>query len=174
MCNLLNDPERLRVGLEEHLIAEREAMRYGEPEKEINARLDKLSELEQERRGYQRLAARGHMTDEELDEAMGELEESRRTMQRELEALEGRRKAMEDLERDSDAILESYATMVREELDALLPEDRHKIYKMLRLTATLYPDRPIMVTRAFVGGLRVGESETAPFCRAAQITSIYR
>jgi hypothetical protein len=36
----------------------------------MNAWLDKLSELDQERRGYQRLAARGHMTDEELDEAM--------------------------------------------------------------------------------------------------------
>ena len=51
-------------------------------------------------------------------------------MQRDLEALEGRCKAIEDLERNRDAILESYASMVREELQALLPEDRHRIYKM--------------------------------------------
>jgi hypothetical protein len=53
--------------------------------------------------------------------------------------------------------------MVREELDALLPKDRHRIYKMLRLTVALYPDRSISVTGAFVGDLEVGNSETAPF-----------
>jgi hypothetical protein len=84
-------------------------------------------------------------------------------VQRDLEALEGRCKAIEDLERNRDAILESYASMVREELQALLPEDRHRIYKMLRPTVTLYPDRRITVTGAFVGDLKVGRSETAPF-----------
>jgi hypothetical protein len=140
--DLLKDPERLRVGFEERVKAEREAIRHGAPEK-----------------GSQRLAARGYMT----DEARGELKESRRTVQRDLEALQGRCKVIEDLERNRDAILESYASMVREELQALLPEDRHRIYKMLRPTVTLYPDRRITVTGAFVGDLKVGRSETAPF-----------
>lgn len=161
VCELLKDPESLRVGLEEHIRTEREAMQYRDPDKEMNVWLDKLSQLDQERRGYQRLAARGHMTDEELDEAMGELEESRRAVKRELDALEGRRKVIDDLEKDCDAILESYAGIVREELDALGPEDRHRIYKMLRLRVTLHPDRPMMVTGAFVGDLEVGELVTA-------------
>jgi hypothetical protein len=139
-------------------------MRYGDPEKEMNAWLDKLSELDQERRGYQRLAARGHMTDEELDEAMRELEESRRTIKSELEALEGRSKVIEDLERGRDAILESCARMVREELDALPPEDRNQIYKMLRLEVILHPDRPISITGAFVADPDVVYSGTAPSC----------
>ena len=84
-------------------------------------------------------------------------------MQRDLEALQGRCKVIEDLERNRDAILESYASMVREELQALLPEDRHRIYKMLRPTVTLYPDRRTTVTGAFVGDLKVGRSETTPF-----------
>ena len=96
MCELLKDPERLRVGLEEHIRTQRETTRNGDPEKEMNVWLDKLSGLDQERRGYQRLAARGHMTDEELDEVMRELEESCRTIKRELE---GRSKLIEDLER---------------------------------------------------------------------------
>jgi len=140
--DLLKDPERLRVGFEERVKAEREAIRHGVPEK-----------------GSQRLAARGYMT----HEARGELKESRRTVQRDLVALQGRCKVIEDLERNRDAILESYASMVREELQALLPEDRHRIYKMLRPTVTLYPDRRITVTGAFVGDLKVGRSETAPF-----------
>jgi DNA repair exonuclease SbcCD ATPase subunit len=137
-------------------------MRYRDPEKEMNAWLNKLSELDQERRGYQRLAARGHMTDEELDEAMSELEESRQTGKRELEALEGRNKVIEDLEKDRDAILEAYARMVREELDTLSLEDRQRIYKMLRLRVTLHPDQPMTVTGAFVGDLDVGKLEMAP------------
>ena len=52
--DLLKDPERLRVGFEERVKAEREAIRHGAPEK-----------------GSQRLAARGYMT----DEARGKLKE---------------------------------------------------------------------------------------------------
>ena len=37
-----------------------------------------LSEVEAERRGYMRLAAKGRPTDEELDEALSELEDTRR------------------------------------------------------------------------------------------------
>ena len=114
------------------------------------------------------------MTDEELDEAMSELEESRRIIKSELEALEGRSKAIEDLERDRDAILESCAGMVREELDILPPEDRNRIYKMLRLQVTLHPEQPVSVTGAFVGNLGVGELGTVPSCRPPQIVSIYR
>jgi len=161
---LLKDPERLRVGLEEHIRTQQEATRRGDPEKEMNAWLDKLSELDQERRSYQRLAARGHMTDKELDEAMRELEESRRTIKSELEALEGRSRIFEDLERGRDAILESYARMLREELDVLSAEDRNRIYKMLRLEVILHPDRPISITGAFATNPDVVNAGTAPSC----------
>jgi hypothetical protein len=43
------------------------------------------------RRGYLRLAAKGRMTDEDLDEALAELEETREAAQRELETLKHRR-----------------------------------------------------------------------------------
>jgi hypothetical protein len=38
----------------------------------MNAWLEELAEVEQERRGYLRLAAKGRMTDAELDRALGE------------------------------------------------------------------------------------------------------
>jgi t-SNARE complex subunit (syntaxin) len=49
--------------------------------------LNKLSEAEQERRGYLRLAAKGQMTDEELDEALSEFEDTRKMAEMELEAI---------------------------------------------------------------------------------------
>ena len=71
--------------------------------------LEKLSEVEQERRGYLRLAAKGYMTDDDLAEALVELEETRVAAETELRAIRGRKVALEELERDRDALLESYA-----------------------------------------------------------------
>ena len=70
----------------------------GHPEQEAKAWLEKLSEIDQERRGYLCLAAKGRITDEELDEALTELEETREAAERELEALRSRRKTLGELE----------------------------------------------------------------------------
>ena len=69
---LLKDPERLRTGLD-RLIKQERAGTRGNPDREANAWLEQLSEVEQERRGYLRLAAKGHMTDDDLAEALTEL-----------------------------------------------------------------------------------------------------
>jgi site-specific DNA recombinase len=76
VSSLLKDPERLKAGLEEMIAAESAGMR-GDPEHEAKLWLEKLSDAEQERRGYLRLAAKGHMSDEELDEALAELKDTR-------------------------------------------------------------------------------------------------
>jgi hypothetical protein len=73
ISRLLKNPERLRAGLDEMIEQERAGMR-GDPDQEAASWLERLSEAEQERRGYLRFAAKGHMTDEELDEALAELE----------------------------------------------------------------------------------------------------
>jgi predicted metal-dependent peptidase len=67
------------------MIEEERAGMSGDPDREAKAWLERLSEVETERRGYIRLAAKGHMTDEELDEALSELDDVRRTAERELE-----------------------------------------------------------------------------------------
>ena len=41
----------------------------GNPDQEAASWLEKISEVEQERRGYPRFAAKGHMGDDELEEA---------------------------------------------------------------------------------------------------------
>ena len=92
--------------------------------------------MEQERRGYLRFAAKGHMTDEEL----AELEEIRMTAEDELALIRGRKENLEELERDRDALLESYAEMTPEGLDALTPEERRQVYGMLRLRVEVAAD----------------------------------
>ena len=41
--------------------------------------LERLAEIDQERRGYLRLAAKDRLTDEELDEVLADLEDARET-----------------------------------------------------------------------------------------------
>jgi hypothetical protein len=157
---LLKDPERLRAGLEELIEQERAGTR-GDPDREANAWLEKLSEVEQERRGYLRLAAKGHMSDDDLGEALAELEETRPTTERELAAIRGRQAALEELERDRDALLESYAGMMPEALDSLAPEERSQIYGMLRLKVDVSAGGTMQARGVLSAGLPVCENRLA-------------
>jgi hypothetical protein len=118
----------------------RSAGTRGDPDQEAASWLEKLSGVEQERRGYLRFAAKGHMTDEELDEELAELEEIRMTAEDELAVIRGRKENLEELERDRDALLESYAEMTPEGLDALTPVERRQVYGMLRLKVEVATD----------------------------------
>jgi hypothetical protein len=80
------------------------------------------------------------MTDEELDETLAGLEETRMTAEDELAAIRGRKEILEELERDRDALLESYAEMTPEALDALTPGKRRQVYGILRLRVEVAAD----------------------------------
>jgi site-specific DNA recombinase len=132
---LLRDPERIRAGLDQ-LIEEERIHAGRNPERDAEFWSRKITEVEVERRGYHRLTAKGHMTDEELAEALAELDETRETAERELEAARARGEALQRLEHDKEALMETYAGMVSETLEDLAPEERHRIYKLLRLTVS--------------------------------------
>ena len=50
--------------------------------------------------------------------------------------------------------MESYAGMVGETLEDLAPEERHRIYKLLRLGVRFRPEWPLEITGVFA---QVGE-----------------
>ncbi len=50
--------------------------------------------------------------------------------------------------------MESYAGMVSDTLEDLVPEERHRIYKLLRLGVRFRPDWPLRITGIFA---QVGE-----------------
>ena len=160
VSGMFGDPDQLRADLERMMELEHEGMR-GDPQREAKAWLDKLTEVDQERRGYQRLAAKGRMTNEELDEALAELEETRITAERELEALKSRREHLESLERDKEALLETYVALAPEALGSLTPEERYQIYKMLRLRVVVNLDGTLEISGTLVDGLGVCTSEAS-------------
>jgi site-specific DNA recombinase len=138
-AGLLKDPERLRVGLDEMIEAERAGMR-GDPEAKARAWLDRLASLDAKRSRLQDMAAEGHLTFQELGAKLRELEEQRATTEEELNKVRLHRARIEDLERDRDTLLAEYAGMIPEALDELTGEERHQIYRMLRLQAYFHPD----------------------------------
>ena len=150
VSRLLKDPERIREGLES-LVEEERAGMLGDPQRQVKAWLKKLSEMDSKRSRFQDMAAEGLITFEELRSKLEEAEQTRERAEAELEALNRRRENIEELERDKDAMMESYAGMVPEELDDLTSEERHQIYKMLRLQVSVGPDMPPEVSGAFGG-----------------------
>ena len=84
---------------------------------------EKLSELELERRNYQRLAARGSMFDRELDEALADVDDQREAVEVELRASEDRAAEAERLRaaRDSLAAHDPVHSTWYEDPDAVMP-----------------------------------------------------
>ena len=146
VSGVLKDPRWIHVGMDT-LIEHKRAEMRGDPEGVAKAWLERIAEVDQERRGYLRLAAKGRITDAELDEAFAELEETRQAAEQELEAIRGRWQEVE--ERDRDALLASWSSAVPANLDKLTSEKRNALYHTLRLE--LKP-------------CEEGYEVTAPFC----------
>jgi hypothetical protein len=156
----LTDPDQLRGDLERMIELERSVAR-GDPDREAMHWLEKLSGADEERRGFLRLAARGRITDKELDEELAVLEETRQTARRELAVLQNRKERIAALKRDRDTVLEDYAGRTPDALEALGSEERHRLYKMLRLSVKIHPDGSAEVAGAF--------SESADFLRTDSV-----
>jgi len=161
VSDLMKDPAQLGEDLE-RMIEMEESGLHGDSELEVKAWLDKLAELGQMRRGFQEQAARGYMTFNELGAALDELEEARRTAERELAALQSRREALAQLELDKEVLLEHYARIAPEALDSLTLEERHRLYKMLRLEVAVRPNSSLEIRGVFGERTSLSDSELVP------------
>jgi len=90
----------------------------------------------------------GHMTDEELGEALAELEVTRQAADKELRAVSSRQEILQQVECDKEALMHSYAAMTPDALDALDSEERHHIYKLLKLKVLVSADGSLQIIGA--------------------------
>ena len=102
------------------------------------------------------------MTLGELRAKLADLEETRATIERELKGLQGRQEHLKSLERDKDALLKSYAKMAPEALDSLSGEERHQLYKMVRLKVVANVDGTLEVSGFFGSGVGSWETSSTP------------
>src|SRR5215213_6785382 len=92
------------------------------------------------RGGYQELKAKGLMTIEEVGVRLEELETTRRSASDKLEAIRRWSERLAGLEQDRDTLMEFYTGAVPEELERLEPEERRRVYGMLRLEVLVRPE----------------------------------
>ena len=109
-----------------------------------------------------------------LKEKLTALEERRAVAERELLAIEGRKEELKQLEWDRDTVLAYYTALAPEALDSLEPEERHRLYGMLRLKVLWFEDgeawaempiRPLTTLEENPGVYRIGV--TSRFARTA-------
>jgi hypothetical protein len=125
----------------------------------------RLSEVDRKRSGYIDLAADGIISRDELEAKLVRLEETRETAEKELKALRTRQERLEELQRDKDALLDYYAALAPDALDSLAPEERHRLYRMLRLKIVARPDETIELTGDLVSAAEFSKLEiTYPSC----------
>ena len=135
VSELLKEPERIRAGMDV-LIEQERAAGARDPATETKVWADKVAECDRLRSAYQDQQAAGLMTLDELSSKLEDLENTRRWAHSELEALEAREERAAKLEEDRDALLASMAKTVPDGLDNLTPEEKNKVYRMLRLEVT--------------------------------------
>lgn len=76
------------------------------------------------------MAAEGLIAFDELRTKLPALDEIRATAERELQILKSDQEHLESLERDKEALLETYAALAPEALNSLDPEVRYRLYKI--------------------------------------------
>jgi site-specific DNA recombinase len=158
VSDLLKHPQRLREGLEEMIEQERDEVR-GDPDREAKAWANKIAGAVEKRSRLQDMAAEGLITFDELGAKLETLEKERERAQQELNALKNHRALLQELEQDKDTLLDHYAGLLPEVLDDLASEERHHVYKMLKLRVNMHPDRMLEVNGVLGEDLGLCESK---------------
>jgi site-specific DNA recombinase len=159
VSNLLLNPDALREGLDE-MMRQELATKHGNPEEEAAVWLNRLVEADSRRANFQDMAAAGLITFDELGAKLNALEETRKTARKELAAIKGRTEHLRAIERDRAALLEGYAGLMPEALEDLDSEERHRIYNMLRLRVSAFPDGTLEVGGTLSDGHLVCKEST--------------
>src|SRR5215217_5532360 len=87
-----------------------------------------------------------------------QIKQWRKTVEDELARIKGRAAHLEQLERDRDALLNHYSRIVPERLDALEPDERNRVYKLLGLKVLARENGDFEVKWA-LGGAPCGDNE---------------
>jgi hypothetical protein len=129
---VLSDPDLMRAGLRE-LVAS-ETAEQERDRSELAHWTEALQNVEIRTKRLLDLYLDGGLEKALYEEKMDSLRAEERSAREEVEHLKARRRMIEAAQHDVEALIQSYAEAVPEELDDLTPEERHQIYRMLGLS----------------------------------------
>jgi glutamate synthase domain-containing protein 3 len=122
--------------------------------------LDKLTEVDRKRARYQEMAADDLITFDELRARLAELDDTRTIAKRELRALQSHRERVVELESDRDALLDSLVNVAPDALASLAANERHHVYRTLRLRVVAHQDGSLELSGMFGESLAMCQSRT--------------
>jgi hypothetical protein len=140
VSGILKDPERLQRGLDEMLRQEEALGGPRHPDGDEEGWLRKLSELEAQEERLLDLYLEGKLEVDRYESRVSQIKRPRKTIEDELERINDRAARIERLKHDWDALLSHYSRIIPEQLDALEPNERNRVYKMLGLTVMAHED----------------------------------
>ncbi len=147
VSGIFKDPARLKRGLDEMLEQEKRLASRRPVEEEENW-LRELAELDAREERLLDLYLDNKLGADRYGSRVAEIKRSRKTIQDEIARVRDGAAHLEQLERDRDALLNHYAKIVPEGLDALCPEERNRIYRMLGLTVLAHGDGQLEISWA--------------------------
>ena len=160
VSGVLQDPTRLELGLN-RMIEQEKALVSRDPGDDSEALLKKLAELEVQEERLLDLYLESKLEIDRYEKRLAQINQSRSAVEKELERISDRVARVEQLQRDRDAVLNDYCRIVPEQLDALEPEERNRIYKMLDLTVLANEDGSLELKWA-LGSNPCGDNEPPP------------
>ncbi len=143
--SVLTDPARLVAGLEKMHENEAKSIAGASTEVEEASWLNRISEIERKEERLLDLRLEGDITAEQFRAKSPALQENREAAKAGLEAVRLRRPRREDFERDKAALLEYHARLVPEDLDCLASQQRHTLYRIMRLNVLAHDGELIAV-----------------------------
>jgi hypothetical protein len=115
------------------------------------------------------MAVEDLITFDEPRARLAELDDIRSLAERELRALRNHEELICKLEADRDTLLESLVGVAQDALNSLTGEERHHVFKMLKLGAIVGPGEVLEVSGAFGEKFTMRDSKT-PRVSRSQVT----
>lgn len=159
VARLFRDPERLYEQIDRRIERERDAMR--DPEREALRWARRLEEIDEERKRSQKMAVRGQMDLDVLDEILAELKDAREVAERELATARDRQGRIQKLENEATVVLALYSGFAGADLGLYPPEERRRLYEALGLRVTVHADERVEIDLNPVGASPLPSAEKA-------------
>jgi hypothetical protein len=160
ISDVLKEPTRLKRGLDKMVEQEKASISRG-PRDDSQTWLKKLSGLEAQEERLLDLYLENKLEMDRYENRLAQIKQSRKTIQEELSRIESKAARVDRLERDRDTLLTYYSRIVPEQMNALEPEERNRIYKMLNLTVLAHEDGSLELNWA-LGSDLCGDNEPLP------------
>ena len=172
VSDVLKDPTRLEHGLDEMVKQEKALVARG-PGEDGKTWLKKRMELEIQKERLLDLYLENKLDMDRYERRLAQLEQARRGVEDDLARIESRTAYIDRLEHNRDAVLNYYSQIVPECLDALEPNVRNRVYKMLNLTVRVHENGSLELTWA-LGADLCRDNEPLPRWSSASTTPAFR